>query len=217
MPPPLSAVDNPLVKRLVQLHEPRHRRESGAFLVEGRRAIAGFLTAGWTPELILLREGETLPEGWPEARFMSPRVADKLSLASSPAGFLAVFPEPPPPTMDAQAGGLVLVGLADPGNLGTLVRSAAAFGCDQVLCAGGADPYAPKAVQASAGTLAALRLRRSDDAEARALLAGGAPRCALVVSGGSRPDELPQGNRWLVVGSEAHGLPPAWLDRKSVV
>jgi len=65
-------------------------------------------------------------------------------------------------------------------------------------------------VQASAGALAAVRVLRSDDP---AELAGGAPLCALVPRGGMAPAELPRTARWLVVGGEADGIPPAWLER----
>ncbi len=210
---PLLSPDNPLVKRWRSLHDTRGRREAGAFLVEGRRAIDGFLAAGWRPEVILVRLGEELPGTWPEdaAQPVSARVAERLSQASTASGYLGVFPIPVPPPLDLQAGGLVLAEVGDPGNAGTLLRSAAAFGVRQVVLLGGVEPWGAKTVQASAGALALLHVHQLADTFGLAPLAGGAPCCALVVSGGSAPAALCAGPRWLVVGSEAHGLRPEWL------
>jgi TrmH family RNA methyltransferase len=140
---------------------------------------------------------------------MGERVAVRLSQASTASGYLAAFPEPPAPAIDLSLGGIVLVGVADPGNAGTLIRTAAALALSQVVVAGGADPWATKVVQASAGAIAAVRLiTQISGPEA---LAGGAPRCALVVSGGSPPAALIPGPRWLVIGGEANGIPDDWL------
>jgi tRNA G18 (ribose-2'-O)-methylase SpoU len=101
---------------------------------------------------------------------------------------------------------LVLQGIADPGNLGTLIRCAAAFAIRQVVLVGGSDPFAHKVVQASAGELATVALHRFDPSDGLKSLAGGAPCCALMVRAGVDPADLPRRPRWLVVGSEAHGL-----------
>lgn len=206
----LASVANPLVRELLRLHDARERRALGRFLVEGRRAIAGFLAAGWQPLELLLREGEERPAGWTTARTVGAAVATRLSQASTASGYLAVFAIPAAPALDLGAGGLVLAEIADPGNLGTLVRCAAAFALRQVVLVGGADPWSHKVVQASAGALATLTVHRLDADQGLSALAGGAPRCALVVSGGAGPETLRPGRRWLVVGSEAHGIRPAW-------
>ena len=209
----ITSAENPLVKRLRRLHEVRHRRADGAFLVEGARAIAAFLGRGWQPLELLLAQDVDLPAEW--ARHAVTRVATtvlaKLSQANSPSGYLAVFALPSAPALDSAAGGLVLHGIADPGNLGTLIRCAAAFAIKQVVLIGGSDPFAHKVVQASAGELVMIDLHRYDGEQGLAPLAGGAPCCALVVRGGSDPLDLPRRPRWLVVGSEAHGLDEAAL------
>jgi RNA methyltransferase, TrmH family len=209
----ITSLDNPLVKRLRRLHEVRHRRADGAFLVEGGRAIAAFLARGWLPTELIAAEEVDLPPSWaghPVTR-AAPAVLAKLSQASTPSGYLAAFALPPAPPLDPAAGGLVLHGIADPGNLGTLIRCAAAFAIKQVVLVGGADPYSHKVVQASAGELVMIDLHRYEAEQGLAMLAGGAACCALVVRGGRDPQDLPKQPRWLVVGSEAHGLDAAAL------
>jgi TrmH family RNA methyltransferase len=209
--PPITSSDHAVVKRLVRLHEARHRRADGHFIAEGRRTIDAFLAAGWPAELLLVRSGEEVPAAWPPVRAMNERVAAKLSQASTASGYLAVFPIPAPRPVIAGTGGLVLVGISDPGNLGTLLRSAAAFAIPQVVVIGGADPFAHKTVQASAGALSALALSVLGEGGGPQALSGGAALCALVVAGGADPAAMARRPRWLVVGSEAHGLGADWL------
>ncbi len=208
----ITAPTNPLIVAAAQLHDARTRRASDTFLAEGRRVIDGFLRAGWAAEHLFIREDLELPATWPTAAVVrvGARVATKLSQATTASGYAAVIARRTPPELMPARGGLVLAGINDPGNLGTLLRSAAAFAVSQVVLLGGADPFAYKAVQASAGALPLLALHELDPATGLAPLAGGA-RCALVVSGGQSPSALPSGPRWLIVGGEANGIPDAWL------
>lgn len=210
---PITSVDNPLVKQVVRLHEARHRRADGHFIAEGQRTINAFLAAGWSVVHLIIRVGEEVPAAWPrqQLRLVSERVAAKLSQASTASGYLAVFALRAAPAIREAVGGLVLVQITDPGNLGTLIRSAAAFGVVQVVVVGGADPFAYKVVQASAGALASVPIVQQPAEAGPGILGNGAARCALVVVGGENPSALPRQPRWLVVGSEAHGLRADWL------
>lgn len=114
----------------------------------------------------------------------------------------------------ADACALVLVDVADPGNVGTLVRSAAAAGAVGVFtCGSTADPWGPKAVRASAGAVlrqpvVALATGDVRAAVAEVTAAFGARSVGTVVTGGAPPEalELARGRVVLLVGNEAHGL-----------
>lgn len=106
---------------------------------------------------------------------------------------------------------LVLVGVGDPGNLGTLLRSADATGVGLVVCSDNTvDPYNPKSVRASAGALFRLRVVRDAVAtDTVAALRSGRLRCiGTVVRDGTPYDQIDLTRPWaIVLGNEAHGLP----------
>ncbi len=202
----IQSVKNPLVKAWLRLHRPAGRRQAGVFLVEGRRAIEGFRQAGWAIQDGLLRADLEQPSDWPPFRLVSAAVVDRLSQSQTPSGYLAMIAVPSATTIAPEQGGLLLWGLRDPGNLGTLVRSAVAFGHRQVILVDCCDPFAAKVVQSSAGCLAAVQLVEWEDQQGLALLQQ-APGVALVARDGIAPEDLPQEPVWMLVGSEAHGLP----------
>ncbi len=168
---------------LAELRQGRARRERGQCLVEGARLLAEALAAGCVPELVIVEAG--LPEAARSGAVPGGASRDVVAAAAEAgarvvtaearriaqasdrehaAGLLASVPVPPPFALSgtvaapAQACLVVLLcGVQDPGNVGTLVRSARAFGATGLLSVSGtADPLGPKALRASAG--AALHL-----------------------------------------------------------
>lgn len=121
-----------------------------------------------------------------------------------------------PPAEAAAAAGwlaLVLVGVSDPGNAGTLLRSAEGAGGGAVLfCDGSVDPYGPKCVRSSAGSLFRLAVTRETTSAAAlgALAAAGVPTLATAARGAPAYDAADlAGPVAFVLGNEAHGLDPA--------
>lgn len=148
--------------------------------------------------------------------YLAEGVAERIADTRSPRGVLAVASRPTLSVEEvaARAVGrpvLVLAGVADPGNLGTLVRTVEASGAGGLVVTGeAADPFGPKAARASAGSL--LRVPVADgvglhDALA-ALAAAGYRRLGTTAHGGVPYDELDlRGAVAVVLGNEAHGLP----------
>jgi len=210
----ITSPANPLIKELRGLHRAEERRRRGLVLVEGRRAIDAFLRRGFEPRHCFHVAGDDPPPGWPAAAVapVSAAAMARLSAQKTPAGFCACFPLPPPAALTATRPAMVLVGVSDPGNCGTLARSAAAFGVGQLVLVGGADPWGAKALRASAGEIAALAVHR--------LGAGATPedlpargRLEILDPRGDDPGDDPgdDSRTWLVIGNEAHGPGDAWL------
>lgn len=214
--------------RLRALGRRKNRDEEGRFVAEGIRVVEELLRAGIgidmaviSPALEETARGRQLAERLegPALRRAGRGELGELADTRTSQGVLVVA-ETPSPTLDSVVPGprsvaLVLDGVQDPGNLGTLVRSAAAFGVAMLACLPGTvDPWNPKAVRASAGALFRLPVVRPDaDAlEAwlgeREFLTLGADAAGVPVSDVNRP-----GRVTLVVGNEGAGLGEAMRRR----
>lgn len=213
----ISSVHNDLVRTTVRLHESKGRDAQKAFLVEGARACTPFLEAGWKPVLFWVTTEHSvwaLEQGVPESvlYIATEAVMQKISIAMTPSGVIGVFAQPnltPSPQLEP---GVVLANIRDPGNVGTLIRTARAFNF-AAFVVDGVDLFSPKVVQATAGALAQGHVfRLSWENLVKKALESQAHLCAMVVSGGTPLSALPAHPcRLLVVGNEAHGLPPAWV------
>jgi TrmH family RNA methyltransferase len=160
---------NPTIKYVRSLRQRKARESERAFVVEGFRAIAAGIGAGAMPRVVLVRDGEEASTGdWLGLalpyRIVAASVFDDLADTVTPQGALAVFPLPdlPVPEVDAPLY-LVLDQVRDPGNLGTLLRSAAGAGATAVLLSKGTvDPFNPKTVRAAVGAHFRIPIRWLD-------------------------------------------------------
>ncbi len=199
----VTSTKNPVVNRVRKLHRARGRKVAGQVLVEGPSLVADARAAGLRPMILVTEE----PQRWTGSAELvlavDRRVLEACSTTATPQDPVAVIARPE--TVAAGPRRLVAWGIADPGNLGTMIRTAAAVGVEVVVGGpGSADPWAPKVVRSGAGahfTVALEEVAHFEDA------LGGREGLALVVSGGTPPESDPDGSWGLVVGSEAHGLP----------
>ena len=167
---------NPLVKRLRELHAAKGRREQGLVLLEGTHLVQEVIRLQLVPSDLLTSE-LLATEAWLSSHTdlveaLSPAVTiqpvgqevlEAVATTAHPDGVVltlaaAALQAPP----DGQEFVLVLDGLQDPGNLGTLMRTALAAGVDGLWLAEGADPFQPKVLRASAGAALALPIERMD-------------------------------------------------------
>lgn len=208
----ITSLQNERVKYTVSLHDARQRRDMSAFLVEGERACEPFFEHGFDLQMLwVTREHEVwaLSLGIDEdlVYLTTDQLMRKMSTAVTPSGILAVFSMPEEKPLKLEHVNLVLANLQDPGNVGTLIRTAQAFGVP-VIAIEGADIFGPKVVQASAGALAQRKVTRCswqefvlEAADQKVQLS------ALVVSGGAAIESASTAaNRALIVGNEAQGL-----------
>ena len=196
------------------------RRETGRFLAEGAPAVREALAVGVVEELFATASAMSrYPALASGAAEISDRDAAALSETVTPQGLVAVCRRVDVAVADALDGArlvAVLVEPNDPGNLGTIVRTADAAGTDAVVVCGGVDVYNGKAVRASAGSLFHVRIAVEADLDA----VFGAGLVTLATSGSGDVDleqvvengTLRRPTAWLF-GSEAHGLPSGVLAR----
>jgi len=154
------------------LSDARERRKSGFFIVEGKRAIDQIKSAAPQSIVDILVTEQILPEFINYSctvHVITVRQFNAMATSKTPQGVAAVVRIPEKSysnELPRQAGDRVLLleGLQDPGNVGTLIRTASAFDYDGVIMSEAcADPFSPKAVQASAGAVMSLWVRRTAD------------------------------------------------------
>lgn len=201
--------DNQKVKNLrALLRDKKARRDESKFVAEGVTLVKE------TPSLqiseVYVREGEAellrLAEEKSDRVFvLSEAVFNGLSDTVKPSGILAVVSIN---GENCSIGNKILVldGIRDPGNIGTLIRSAAGFRFDSVVLSDAADPYEPKAVRSSMGGIFKVNIVRVKDAEEAVKVLSGVPIIALDMGGEDIARvEVPE-RFALVVGSESHGV-----------
>lgn len=217
----ITSRQNPLMVRIKKLGQSRAlRREEGVFVCEGPKLIEEALKWGACVETLLAAEGKTPPQDLPrESRRVE--VPDSLlqavSSVETPQGLLAVCRTPSLTPPDKLSGGryLVLDGVQDPGNLGTIWRTADAFGAEGLfLLPGCAEPFSPKTVRATMGACFRLPVWEAELDGLRALLArAGMPLYATALrSDTSDVREIPLDRAAVVIGSEGRGVSQAVLD-----
>jgi TrmH family RNA methyltransferase len=192
----ITSSHNEKLKEIRRLARRRTRDERGRFVAEGEDLVAAAAAAGWSPVHLLAAAGSGLDGDEVEDALLA-----GVSSLGSGTRQLGVYEE----RWSAPAGPLcvALWGVGDPGNVGTILRSARAFGAASVaLGPGCADPFGPKAVRASMGAIFELPV-------ARVAEVGELPgeRVALVAHEGAPLAGPAAGEISLLVGAERAGLP----------
>ncbi len=196
------------------LKRSKFRKQDGLFLLEGVRLCEeAFHSDLEIVACITSKNFEKIPLPPDVKHFEASQVQiQQISDSKTPQGIICVARIPDPPekldTKDTKIM-LVLDHISDPGNMGTIFRTALWFGIQDILLGPDcADPYSPKVVRASMGAIAFLRLHRSDDlcASAEAWLAAAGEVAALHMQGTALQHFKTEKPLFLIVGSESHGV-----------
>ena len=189
---------HPNVNQVTLLRTRRGRDRSGRFVAEGEDLIAAAAANGWQPVDSFVAEGSGL-----SGTEVSEEALAEVSALGSGTRALAIYEQ----RWSEPTGPLAvwLHGVGDPGNVGTIIRSAHAFGAASVILGpGSADPFGPKAVRASMGAIFSVAVARADQIEqlpgTTVALAASAP---LQLDGAP----WPAGEVTLLIGAEREGLP----------
>jgi RNA methyltransferase, TrmH family len=226
----ITSAANPLIKRLRLLAERKHRRRENAFVVEGIQPVWQAVEAGADIETLIVAPDLLRPAPATElverqerlgvrvARISGPlftRIADR----DGPSGLAAIVRTQPRPlaglTVSPRSLFVALHEVGNPGNLGTIIRTASAAGAGVILIGHTADPHDPAAVKASMGAIFDVPV--GEASSAAEFLAWSENRRVTVLAAAGRSDrscwdaelELPLA---LLLGSEATGLPAEVLD-----
>jgi TrmH family RNA methyltransferase len=194
----IESKDNEKLKLVRKLRERKHREREGVFLSEGEDLIEAGLAAGVEPRALLVAPGSEI-----DGEEVAPELLAAVSALGSGTRAIGIWPQ-----RWSEPGGspcLYLHGVGDPGNVGTIIRTAHALLAGPVVLGPDcADPYSPKAVRASMGSIFAQPLARASVGQTPQ------PRVALVAHGGQGLDGL-GGAATVCLGAEREGLPPEVL------
>jgi len=189
----ITSAHNPKLKLIRRLLESRRQREKeGLFVCEGEDLVDAARTAG-VEAVELLVAGEDVDAS----------LVAELSTLGHPPRVIGIYRRDDLPRGTVTPT-LALWHVGDPGNVGTLLRTADAFAAGIALSAGCADPTGPKALRASAGAIFRVPVARFDDAPR--------PWIALVARGGMALDQVPHAATF-VLGAEREGVPADVLAR----
>src|SRR5919199_2706052 len=186
-------ISTAVLKRLAKLKQKKYREAERLFLTEGPYTIE---EATISPTYLLT----------------DPDIVRRLSTLTTPTGPIAIFPFldiSPEELVLRRDRILLLCGVQDPGNVGTIIRAAHAFGAGVALTRGTADLYNPKTVRATMGSIFHAPVSRELDAleVLRLSHTSGFETVAAIPQGGDSPSSLAPRKLVIVVGTEGGGLP----------
>ena len=188
----------------------KYRYECRAFVADGAKLVEEALRWGLGVDALILREGVDfpVPAGVRELRVPEGLMKD-VSRMETPQGVLALCRMPEPQPLDLRPGSLILDGIQDPGNLGTILRAGDAFDVPVILADGCADPYGEKTVRA---TMGAVFRRPPLQAATEEILAQCRERKLPICVTAEDLRKIDLASCVTVIGSEGQGVGEAFLE-----
>jgi len=232
----ITSIKNPAIQLVRELLAQKKRRDQEqAFVVEGIRLAEEALSAQYVPTLLLFsaqisERGEQIISNLKsqpiQIEEVDPQLLDRVSDTQTSQGLLIVFKKPPIIQSSSGEPVLVLDNMRDPGNLGTILRSACAFGFQTVLLTpGSVDPYSPKVLRAGMGAQFKIAMDFKNASEIRQFCkTGRAEKLEILLADGQATEPC-----WevdfsqalcLIIGGEAFGAEPdirAIIDRNVLI
>lgn len=204
----IASLQHPLVKHWAKLQsDSAYRKEQKALLLEGKNCLQDVMKTHRAKRLIVTHPDKTIEKpNADEILVVTEAIIKKITQVESPEGILAEFSMPETRPLTKVNRLLVSDRIQDPGNLGTLIRSALAFGWDGLfLLPGSCDPFNSKAVRAAKGATFDLPLASGSWQELQAICQKNGLSLVVADLEGQPPSHFPQEKMALVLGNEANG------------
>ena len=208
----ITSRTNPRVQRARSLRESKYRRETGCHFIEGDKLVREALTSGAALETVFVREGYPGERDFPcEMIEVTDGVMDALATAGTPQSLCAVARTPAAALPQTFRGTVLLLeDVQDPGNVGTLIRTADALGAGAVILSPRcADPFSPKTLRASMGSVYHLPVYVADIPAAIRTLNAQGYTCLCGHLKGSEVLPPKTDRMALLVGNEGNGVTDA--------
>ncbi|MFB4165840.1 TrmH family RNA methyltransferase [Alteribacillus sp. JSM 102045] len=216
----IESAKNPLVKLTKRLQKRKQREKEGLFVVEGYHLVEEVLQHDVEVQEIITEDHKNIPANHAGARvsLVTEQVMKEMSSTETPQGILAVCRLPKTQEVIVQKKGsyLFIDGVQDPGNLGTMIRTADAVGVSAVILGEGTvDPYNDKVVRATQGSLFHLPVIKGDLEEwIKACRNKNIPVFGTCVTQGTTHTAIEaQDGFALIVGNEGAGVQEKWLEQ----
>ena len=172
----ITSKSNPVIKSVQSLADKKFRKQQQLYIVEGIKPVRECIYAGCAIERIICVEG--LENSFAGATVVTESVFKSISSEKTPQGVLAVVKLPQSSIKPPQSKCLLLDCIQDPGNLGTIIRTANAAGYSEIYAVNCTDPYSPKAVRASMSGIFFVNIYQGTRAEVLEALKGVSLICA---------------------------------------
>ena len=199
----ITSKANPLIKKIVSLSEKKFRKLYCEYVIEGVKPVNECRAAGY--QITCMVCTENLSDKYPDAIIVSDELFSRISSEKSPQGVLAAVKLPDTGVKAPQGSCLLLDKLQDPGNLGTIIRTANAAGYEDIYLINCTDAFSPKAVRASMGGIFYVRIYEGTYKEVFSSLQGVSLICADM--GGENVFKFSSPEKFcLCIGNEGNGL-----------
>lgn len=205
----IQSVHNEKIKHIIHLHKKKYRQQHFQFIAQGLKTCTTLQNAGYQLDSIYMiaSEHEQHLQSFDQniTYVVTDAIINKISTQENPSGIVAIF-KMPLVKKYASDNAIALMEIQDPGNFGTLVRTAAAMNIKTIYSIDCVDLYNPKVIQATTGTLAhvdVIPLSWQDFSD----LCHNVIKCALIVEHGHSAEQIPLKECIIIIGNEGQGLP----------
>ena len=204
------------IKFIRQLEQKKFRHREGLFVAEGTKVVGDLLKAGYIPHSLYATPDWIASHSVAEATEMTDDELTRLSFQQHPQQVLALFPIPEPADLSPLTShlSLLLDGVQDPGNLGTIIRIADWFGISNIICSEDTvDAYNPKVVQATMGSIARVNIIYTNLLELLDGLPADFPVYGTLLDGENIYTQELTPHGLIIMGNEGNGISDAVRQR----